>query len=818
MNTAHCTKTKKALLPFVLTRQNQKGQMAIFVALIFQVIFVFFALLINVGLLVHHKINLQQSADIAAYYGAMKQAEIMNAMAHINFQLRQNWKLLTWRYRILGTFGFQDQGAGSQVFPFQLNGSPQPNFNAPVGGDESRPALKCANMGGMGIQDIPFFCVGHSGMEGWPAQETTCRVNCNTFGQASRINRIPRAGIVNVPEGGNIAGAIDGVITTVNQSNDQRCQNLGKFGAAVLARFMTSYIYEARYRTQTMEMLAANLSLAAAEVRDLEGALILDGVKTTFKNNLTEANLTDFKSDEDAKFTVITGLGGNDGQGQCKFVNGLTGSTEFIKRIEFDYINYFIHNCIPGAEDPNNANSWDYRPEAVYDASDTATNLGPSFRNLDPNIRDVVTSLLGGPGEEGRKALHTIGYEKNPYCVEYYGVKATASPNIPFLPLKKIKLHATALAKPFGGSMGPWYGKQWSAGSPRSEANDTVASTRVDEALPYRTINGDEGVQDIRQSIYYQPNFSLWVGDRKGLRESNYIALYHSAFALRDIGGDSRLGFIPNRNTQFSYSNVNNVGWPSISLDWATVDNPSATDAREYDALANRNATPNTGMRFLEISAIAPNQFDLTYYSIEPDFYNNYYKKLYKGFDAIKAATGGAGPRNRNDVRPDFGAKNVDIDLTTMPDPLDPRTFSVKDQILVKNIVFNTGFSYSNPTYSSYLAGFKFLAEAQSSLLTGWTFLNFSNYNEFPVGPVDRGANSMTFGQCDDEWNNTVRSLSDITSADNFKTPLNDSGRPPAAGNCVTGGRTGYSVKIVAPNSLRTNGMVNALPSDFLSF
>ncbi len=33
--------------------QNQKGQVAIFVALIFQVIFVFFAILINVGLLVH---------------------------------------------------------------------------------------------------------------------------------------------------------------------------------------------------------------------------------------------------------------------------------------------------------------------------------------------------------------------------------------------------------------------------------------------------------------------------------------------------------------------------------------------------------------------------------------------------------------------------------------------------------------------------------------------------------------------------------------------------------------------------------------------
>lgn len=51
---------------FALTRKNQKGQVAIFVALIFQVLFVFFAVLINVGLLVHHKINLQHSTDLAA--------------------------------------------------------------------------------------------------------------------------------------------------------------------------------------------------------------------------------------------------------------------------------------------------------------------------------------------------------------------------------------------------------------------------------------------------------------------------------------------------------------------------------------------------------------------------------------------------------------------------------------------------------------------------------------------------------------------------------------------------------------------------------
>src|ERR1039457_2966853 len=84
---------------------GQKGQVSILVAIIFQIVFIFFAMVINVGLLVHDKINLQNSVDIAAYYGAMKQAEVLNAIAHVNYELRQIYKLLNWRMWSLGDAG-----------------------------------------------------------------------------------------------------------------------------------------------------------------------------------------------------------------------------------------------------------------------------------------------------------------------------------------------------------------------------------------------------------------------------------------------------------------------------------------------------------------------------------------------------------------------------------------------------------------------------------------------------------------------------------------------------------------------------------------
>ncbi|AGH94367.1 TadE/TadG family type IV pilus assembly protein [Pseudobdellovibrio exovorus] len=786
---------------FVLTRRNQKGQMAIFVALIFQVIFVFFALLINVGLLIHHKINLQQSADLAAYYGAMKQAEVMNAMAHINFQIRQNWKLLTWRYRILGTFGFQGAGSGSQNFPFEL--LPGGGFQFRARTDGTINGLQCGD--GLGVQDIPFFCVGHPGFSGWPGNESVCRVNCETFGEARKIDRIPKAGDAITPGGGNFSRAANAFIAQANLSNDTRCENLGKYGAITLARFMASYIYENRYRTKTIEMLAKNLSLPTNEIRDIEGELILDGVKTTFKNNLTEANLTGLNNDVDNKLATWTGLGSGD---QCKFNDGFSGK-EFLKRIEFDYINYFIHNCLSSTLG-GAAGSWQYKPEPVYGDDQ---GMGPAFAGVPQEVKDIAATLLGGGGA-GKQNLHTVGFEKNPYCVEYYAVKATTEPNIPFLPLKKIKLHATAVAKPFGGSIGPSYGQTWQPGAEQSAIiEDPEQNVRVDNTLPFRRINGAEGVNDIKRSVYYQPNFALFVGDRKGVRDNRYIAAYHAALAVRNIGGPTPVqSFTPNPNNSGKYENSPS-GWPSLTEDWRGIDDPES-NARPYDSLAGLDR----GTRYLEISAIAPNQFDLTFYSIDPDFYNNYYKKLYKGFEKIRNTTG-IGPDNRDQLRGDFGNRDIDPNLTTSQ-VADTKAFSVKDQILIKNIIFNESVPGGAP-YGRYSEIFKFLASVQSSLLTGWTFLNFSDYETFPDRPVDTENNTMSFGQCNNAWNNTQSALSSNTSEDHFKNPTHE-GLPPVAGNCVTGGRTGYSVKIVSPLVLKQgNGgafLENPLPSSFLNF
>jgi len=781
---------------------NQNGQVAVFVALIFQVIFVFFAVLINVGLLVHHKINLQQSTDLAAYYGAMKQAEGLNAIAHINFQIKQAWKLLTWRYRILGTFGFRKTNEPVQIpkqdFPFENIGTP-PSFvyNGSQGAN-----MNCPTVGNLGIQDIPFFCVGHAGFSSWWQDESNCQLDCTGFDGARAI------GLVTEPGGSGTGSLLASVITTIQNINigiQNKCQRLGPTGASLLTRFIAGYIAETNPRLRTIEALADNLTLAADKVLDIEGKTIYSGSLLTFKNNLTEANRTGF---EDSDFTIKNGLTEGTGSGDCGFTDGLGNKGEFLKKIEIQFINYFIHSCqhTPG---PTSVGSASYKPENVFSPSGGlgASFLpGPGGSGISLSEKAILESLVN-PGQK-----HTVGYEKNPHCVEYYAVKTSATPQIPFLPLAKIKLNALAVAKPFGGSIGPWYGKTWPKNNGTSDP-----SSKTDENLPIKDHLSGGGAATsttLSQSLNTQPNFSLYVGDTKGLRNLDYIAAYHSALAVRDFNIYDGKSYANQGTNELK----NNGQWPNYS-NWAGIDSMGGADPRNYDTLAS-NDPDKAGMRALEITAIAPNQFDITHYSIDPDFYNNYYRKLYKGgLSAILSATGKTGTMDRNQLRADFGAVGMEANQPGLA-PLEVKTFSVKDQIFLKNQVLDIRPITSGPgaPTGTYSKVFNHLVSLQSSLLTGWTFLNFSNYKTFPSGPVDEDANTMSFGQCKNLWNDSTSSAS-YTDPNNYRTPMSiDANLPPTPGNCVTGGRTGYSVKIISPNMVRGSELENPIDDSFFSF
>lgn len=785
---------------FTLSRRHQKGQVAIFVALIFQVVFIFFAILINIGLLVHHKINLQQSTDLAAYYGAMKQSELMNAIAHVNFQMRQAWKLLTWRYRIAGSFAFQPSRRGGVpqiVFPLSLDF----NGSVPTAFTGAAAEAKCPS--GVNILDVPFFCGGHSGFQGWPtSNENNCQIDCGHIANSpSFINAIPLTGGYDNPYTGGVAGAVNAALNQANATIADLCNDLGPSGFASVAKFIIAYSAEVQKKKKLIQMLGANLSAGVTESRDMNGGLILDGASRTFDNNLTEANLTGKIS-----FTTVNGL--TQSGSACPFQGNASDGEDtrgqFLTEIKFDGIQFFIHQCTGSANTTKN-----FVPVSIFDSaaspamSQITSTLFPGSMSS-PADRTNLTNAI-------TSTEYIIGYEKNPWCQVYYAAKAQVEPKIPFLPLSKVRLSAVSVAKPFGGTVGPRYNALWPFGNSMSNGGG-----KVDATLPERKFSGIPPGPPLVQYQAIIPNYANFVGDTKGLKDPFVAGAYEDILLHRQMQVNiPGLSISQNKEPAGGMANGSSglqaaTTWPAFS-NWFGLVDPSTTNP-DYDYIAKAaqviGANRNSFMRDLEISVIAPNQFDLTYYSIDPDFYNNYYLKIRGGtagavtypgsYNRLIAAANGSGP-TLAEINPDYG-----YNATMENSGAIARNYSVRHQIAVASLILKETPQRAAGAGRLNRDIFNFIPNKASSVLTGWTFQDFSHYvdstgTNFPnLGPDPQ--NTMTFAKCRDEgWNNTT----DTSVENSFDTPVSD-GLPPTPGNCVWGGRTGYSVKLISPSLIRT--------------
>ena len=475
-------------------------------------------------------------------------------------------------------------------------------------------------------------------------------------------------------------------------------------GKAVLDNFLYGYGTSSQTKIKTIKALLKNLTNDELKFIDLNGDLVKLGSENTFLNNLTEANRASLSK----SFKVINGVSSD-------FSAGEECAQNIAADIIFNYLSFFILTC---------------KTETASASSN----------------KDFSYEFKEQPDSAAKAGEFSLGIEKNPWCMAYYGVRAQSEPKIPFLPISTIKLSALSFAKPFGGSVGPRFYKQWGNAENKSTGDKTEA------AAPIRNAGAGNTQATAEAAVI---NFSNFVGDNKGLSDGGYIGKYQ-----KDLIG-SKLGDL--------HDSVKMADWNNAS-----------------------DLSANAMVKNLEMSVVAPNQFDLTYYSIDPDFENNYYKgKMESGskfYGKLQTNTGATGLN----FSQDFGG-------------------GIMKQIEAAKSVKNNNFG----------ANMSFLPDSWKSLLTGWTFLNLTNaagYSTFPSANT-----TMKFGKCEDSYTdkNDNKSLTEYSS--------NGSKFPPTPGNCVTGGRTGYSVKIVSQDFINglqgpiggegTEGFIrNKIPDRFLNF
>jgi len=268
-----------------------------------------------------------------------------------------------------------------------------------------------------------------------------------------------------------------------------------------------------------------------------------------------------------------------------------------------------------------------------------------------------------------------------------------------------IEMTARAFAKPFGGRIGPWYQSRWDRGS-KTSTGDLV------DGLMAPRVSGTNSADDPRRL----PNYSRYPGDTLGMA---------SNLAINSLAGLASLGI-----SFDSYKNIKediSTGAPNDILAW-DGGSGSGPDVRNF-----------------EIAALAPDLFDITYYSIEPNFTKNYYERLKNNKTAL-------GIPFDTPVRSDLGHNG-----STVPD------YSVQQQMALAK---SRGLQKAEAYY---------FVRDKAHLLTDW-LPGAGAYN------YDVQESLKNFGKC-----------STPDDALKFTNP----------GSCVAGGgRTGYSVKLVSRDAL----------------
>ncbi len=620
--------------------KNQKGQMALFLVLIFQILFVFFAMSINVGLVVYDKINLQNSTDIAAYYAAQKQSEMLNQIAHINYQMRQVYKLLSFRLRVLGSVSI---GVG----PFSTL-QPHPLFRNPAMAQEAVPFFE--PLGGRTPgRHSPAVCVGSTLWEEYARTEGNATTSlCQNLNGFSSVPRITGGGD---PLG--LVGGLNNFLSAIANQQAERCRVVGVLNWQVAASFLTAYVIESQRRMEMIRSLSTKMSASANEMTDYMGESVYTGTKKTLEKNLTEPQRASLQ------LRMLNSLSQDVG-GPCSDPN------------------YWLPNI-------------DIYPVATYvrminralDCSYTVTS------NRDPQNSLPPQEYLASVGGRNNQLLSNVwrsnapisyGVEKNPWCMPYIKLTAQTQPRKIFSPFGgEVVLKAEAYAKPFGGRIGPWYSNQWPSGSATSQGVNLI-----DPLLPARSLSGQvlssPGANDVA-------NFSKYPGDPLGLNSTYALGAMSNYWNTTVIRGAPFNRLPP----VLALAHYNHVGSPD---DFDSLP----------DSLARTNTAEFTGdpVRRMEETAIAPDLFDITYYSIEGQYSANYFNVNNPNFSS-------------NDQ---FSRYFLDLGSDNR------QPYSVVNQINVANQVY----AAQVPFYQ---------VENPAHLLTGWTQNRAVNY-DFPD----------LFGQC----------------------------------------------------------------------
>ncbi len=435
-----------------LIKKSERGQLSIFMGITLILIMGMLAFIINVGLFVKAKINLQNAVDAAAFSGAATQSRQLTNIAYANWELRNVYKEWMFKYYVLGQVG---------LFPtnFQnITGKGQIDFRLNVPGGLQFNAGSATNSVAVDAYNAPSICIHNN----------TSRNICPLY-MVPGLPRFPAIGVAGITE---IHEALVNKLVSEKATDCSSRSNINYLAAI-------SWIYGSGIKEiPGAPLIASNRPGAwpqalelAMRIRNLEmivnrppitnGMAINDARQLPVVANDIALNERPYKAFMSA-FRNLSG-GKYKESGMDELVNNFklyeiapqpfqasTSSTSgFLIPDDFVY---------PGAESFK-ATTKHYLDLQVMPVNlavfySTFTSTKYKYEGVDAEAScGISKTALPVPG-------YILGYTKNPEVITYYAVRGESKFIGLFFPFigelsGGIKLSAYAAAKPFGGRIGP---------------------------------------------------------------------------------------------------------------------------------------------------------------------------------------------------------------------------------------------------------------------------------------------------------------------------------------------------------------------------
>lgn len=435
-----------------LIKKKSKGQLSIFLAMCVISIITMLAFVVNVGLYVKARINLQNAVDSAAYAGAASQARMLTNIAYLNWELHNTYKEWMMKYYVIGNLSMSHTRPGGYGY------ATDPKLM--IFRQRKLTGSAVAEAGAYDAYNFPSICI-HFGSD-------------NNICEIARVPGIPRFESVGIP---GVSEKQEAFLDEISKTKSKDCSERTVLNWGVAALWA--------YGTGTTSALKGVPSVAsnrvgawvqalelAMRIRNLEimvnrppvkGSICAGNCDVDINSLSSEYGNTPFNERPIKAFlSAYKNLGGDP---QSSGGEGLIKQTFKLYELAptpFNASPNSLSGFLLKGSNTYLGGGETFSEKHYLDLQAIPLNLVTFFTSFVVAAGSQVAGVTAdGACQSSKTALpvpgYIFGFAKNPDVVTYYAVKGEAKYTGLLNPFqdKEVTLRAYSVAMPFGGRIGP---------------------------------------------------------------------------------------------------------------------------------------------------------------------------------------------------------------------------------------------------------------------------------------------------------------------------------------------------------------------------